>query len=470
MAVVHIFLTYFLAPLGLAGVLLRAIRPEKEDRWRWALIGAGLGPAAIAWLLWLALLSVPGLDWWVYVTLISTALIGLVVWTRHEIDAILRSIMGFWRMPRAGLHFRPILLLWIVLAVMVGLVVAQIMLLPLLAHDPLEYHLVAGEIYKVRSLAIYPIDVARPDSGLFANSTHPPAFHLLLVWAFIFEGTDHTIGLARLINLFFFVLLLAVLSLSLRRFGKNFAAFGVLLVLATPVYISQVTAHHIDAFRIFLFFSAFLLLGELIRRPNPGIMVTTGVVTGLSMFAHSIGALTPVFVLAIYFAIGPGLLIERTKVIFVVGGLASVVGGGHYMWNILQYGVPFHDSNPILELPVIEFDTYLRYSRTLATFDQRIFNGVLAPFDAWRFGFSFWIPLILFPIFTRAFLKDDEVRILLIVPALYFLLALVTSQLGIDTMIKNVRYPMTLLPFAAYLGALGMGRIYEMVERPRATG
>ncbi len=71
------------------------------------------------------------------------------------------------------------------------------------------------------------------------------------------------------------------------------------------------------------------------------------------MFAHSIGILILPCLGLCYF-----LIVRRSPVAFLAIGTAIVVGAlmvgsWQFVSNILQYGVPVHDSEPIWELPSI---------------------------------------------------------------------------------------------------------------------
>jgi hypothetical protein len=474
-------LGYLLAAWGIAALFVRARFPSTHGTVA-MLFALPLAPALQAWLLNRLLDFAPGLPPLFYIAAVSTLTILPLLIFRPQAAAIVSDIRA-WRSDfsldlRSAAVAHPWLTLAGILALaQVVLITAEIWTLPLLGSDPLEYAAVARSIYHEMSLAHYPIDVSLAN-GLYARSAHPPAYHLMIVWSFLLQGDEMRSLLMRFINLHYFLCTLLLVayaaaraSLPAVRTGAALAA--IVLVLAVPIYPQLVSLFHIDPMRICLYALAFMVTAELIdtyagRRDAPMTIkddaipaLITGAVTGFGMYAHSIGLILLPCVGLCYL-----LFVRRSPPAFIALGVlivcgALLIGGWQPVYNMQKFGVPLHESEPIWDLGSVAHDTDMRYRRELVTLQQRIFNGLLGWFTRPDIhGWIHWFVLIPSLLFVRRFWATTYARVMSVALLSFYAIGIALMSVGSDLMIKNFRYLLTILPFVAVLGAIGLAGTY----------
>lgn len=387
------------------------------------------------------------------VAVVLLTIIIIAAYGRQQMTSVTRAMadaVRALRPPRSVLG-------WIALALVVFALV-QAASLAVMENDALEYAAVAKYILREGTLASYPVVKADPQTGLFAPSSHPPAYHMLLVWGFATGGTESMAPLR--ITALYFILAITFLMVRILRLTPS-PALGVSLLFATPLFVSMSVSYHADAMRITAFTAACAMAVEFIRRPSWKEAVLAGYALGLALYAHSIGILA-IPLTGIAFLVLADIPLSRKLQLGTLCCLVAIgLGSLQYFENVVQFGTPLQDSTPIFDMAEVDYASDMRARRDLITgFDRTVF-GVLRVFsEPTSFGLTFW---------AGAFAAIGMVRhwrtispaegTFLVVVAGYFVLSTISAALGIDLMIKNSRYVMTLTPLVACLVAFGAGRL-----------
>jgi hypothetical protein len=142
----------------------------------------------------------------------------------------------------------------------------------------------------------------------------------------------------------------------------------------------------------------------------------------------------------------------RTTTIHALALLASIACvAPQYIYNTLRFGSPIQDSSPILDLPQIAFYEDLKIRRQISTLPDMLINGSLRPIlDYSLFGFIFTAGLTLslmhllknFRILSQTPLLSISATIIV----LFTLLQIGSGIFGIELLVKNVRYGLSIFP------------------------
>lgn len=444
-----VLMTFVVPSLAIYGLCARIARPSPEERGKLFLLTAPLGPFLVSWLVALLFSSPSHQRAGVVIPAVCVVLVLLLLLGFREWTAVLRTFFG--SLGRRPASFNAI-------GILAGLLVAvatyQIVALPMLENDALEYMAVARHILESGTLSVYPVLTADPRTGLFAGSSHPPAYHMMLVWGFMWTGAE-TFVAARLYALFCLAATIGVLAYVLRPRGGNSLALGILLLLATPLYMQMAVTFHIDALRLLAFLIGAVAIADLIRNPGPRRAIVTGIALGFTIYAHSIGLLALPFAGVAYLLLGPGTFWDKVRLGCVFGTVALAVGGLQYGKNLVQFGAPLQDSMPVWDLPQVDFGSDLRYRRDLMLWTDRLGFGVLRGFfEMPIFGLIFWflVPVV-FILARRWRTSTVEDRVFIVWIGAFFTLSALSASLGSDLIIKNPRYVLTIVPLVVCLAA-----------------
>jgi len=492
LSIIGLLGSYLVATLAIGLVFRRYEFPFKGVREN-LICAMPLGPVALAWVLWVLLRFLPGRDPGLYIlfTLLPFLIILACVW--RELFALFkgrgnssnsRPSLGVFKKIAEN---KPVGFIWLGGGIILVATITQIFGMPMMASDPLEYVSLSEVIYGDLSLENYPLDPSN-DQGFYARSAHPPAYHMMIVFSFLWQGAGDSSRLLRFIQLHYLIsyILLLVLVARCSSFGRDAkamsGALAMLLAMGTPFYIALVTAFHIDPMRITLFLTGFVFIarllvlerkvelrdGEVAGIASPGLfsasVFLSGIAIGLGMFAHSIGLLLLPFCHAAYFFSTKSSFLRRCAVCTVFGLVALSLGAGQYIQNIFDYGVPLHDTEPIWELESVDHKTDVRFRRNLVTLEQRIKNGLLVWFYApTLYGYIHLIFVASIVLFAKKIWSNIYSRVLIIGLASFYGLAVFSMSLGVDMIIKNIRYMLTIMPFLVVIAAVGGGLIYVKI-------
>jgi Dolichyl-phosphate-mannose-protein mannosyltransferase len=341
---------------------------------------------------------------------------------------------------------------WLAIACL-GLALAilvQALSLAIVENDALEYLMTGRLIIRDGGLMGYPFIVADQATGFYAPAIHPPTFHLLMAWGIgsTPDGALLTVRLACAMAVLATALIAAHLRGGVSREAPFFAA---ILVLATPILVAMATSFNADAPRIAAFVAAMAGVVVALERPGRTTIVAAGLLSALAMWAHSAGLMAPAFAVMAFLISGrrgPGL---RLASLFLA--TAVLFGGGWYFANAVRYGHVISDQWPAAQWPFLGYVPDMLARRGLETPAGLLMNGALQTFtDAALIGIAFWLAAV--ALIFRQFRWDRATDLVSLVAVGGFLgVGLAMAFLGSDTIIKNMRYAMTVAPMAAVLGA-----------------
>ncbi|GLQ21963.1 hypothetical protein ACFFUB_11485 [Algimonas porphyrae] len=495
---------YLLAALSFAAVFQRWKFPFATARANFV-CAAPLGPIALAWIQWVLLRFLPGMSAPAYIglSLLPLMIVMILHWrglTEIVAATVSRIPAGLFGFPKDSYDRRAwtVAFIWLGGSILLLITSIHALGMPMMASDPLEYASLAEVIYYDRSLANYPLDPSN-DQGFYARSAHPPALHMMIVFSYFWQGAAESSRVLRFINFYYMFAFVALMVLVAReaslvigrtqtgrdRDARDMAgALALLLTFGVPFYVSLIVAFHIDPMRIALFglgfvFAARLLVwersrgaerddskGDVLRDPGlfaPPVLLT-GIAVGLGMFAHSIGLLLLPFTQFAYFFTTRSSFWRRCAVCTVFGVIALLLGAGQYVQNTIDYGVPLHDTEPIWELPQVDHKTDVRFRRDLVTLGQRIQNGLLVWFYApTLYGFVHFLALFSLLAFAKSIWRNVMGRVMIMGAGVFYALAILTMSLGVDMIIKNIRYMLTIMPFLVVIAAVGGGKVYAKI-------
>ncbi len=470
--IIGLIFTYVISSLivflAVARFCNRREREEEDHALHLFYLTAGLGPIAVAWILTMLLWIVPGLPDVAYLLLIPACFVAVLPLARgqwHLLRILPTRVHRGMANALRSMRWQQKFVLGVVILLLM-LIVLLPLILPLVQNDPLEYATDARIIYREKSYAIYPFIVPDPETGHYAPSSHPPAYVSLITWSYMLQGGSERAGLLKCIAPAFAVHSILLLWYLLSSRGVVTALLGALLLVSTPLFFMQTAICHIDPLRIYTFFLAFVWLDEFLRRPERATSLICGAALGFALFGHSIGLLALPLFAGTFFLVAQGDLSQRIRPLLPIVGVALLVGGFHYVRNVFIFGSPIHDSAAVVELEQLHFQDYLLLKRGLMTLGDRTLYGALAGFTSVEyFGLGHWILLAGVP-FYRSFIRQDRLSLIMLsVVAFYFASTFASVLLGMDLMIKNIRYLLTIQPFVIYLAAMVLGRWYTGVEK-----
>lgn len=475
-----------------ATYLFAALALSRFGRWsgvfvslnglRWASICLVFAPIFVAWVYGWALRLAPGHSPLFYLALVTALMApaGLLELVRLLHDFLVRPR----RLPGRNLSQRlSVVFLLVATTIVFAVLMSSTLGIPVFSNDPLEYFAVARQIFEYRRLAgVYPAIDPHLTGGFYGPWTHPAGFVLTIAWGYVVQGTADYAGVAKMHNpfaLFSLMLLAFAWAGGLVRYRGVLAAA---LVFLTPLLLAETLESHVDVARIAMWTATLCLLPAFFTSLSLRNALTLGALAGLSMFIHSIGL--------IYWGLVAGLVVllsadrfARRAGFALVALLASLlVVAPDYIQNLRTFGRMIGDSTPLWEIPALGLDLWLNENRGIASFGDKLSNGVFAAFTktelfgpasiamvvaavAWLLavGCSARLrPTIILPKLTRPTLAN----VLLLATVGFFGIMLLSVLAGMNLIIKNIRYLMTMTVVAAILAPVladGASRYWRMV-------
>jgi hypothetical protein len=374
---------------------------------------------------------------WFYGLKIVFALYTLFLFILHfkrikRFDSIMKSLINSysWLSRSEKLISLFIVAIWIIVSFVY-----------VYENDALEYIGIAQILQQNNSLVGYPPIETSWLESLYAPSTHPPYFHIFL--ALFTSGSENIVGLRfLLIGLF---VGMAIVLLDRRQY-----TYGLLIICGVPLIIFGIQGLSVEIFRLPFFASGLVLF--LYSKPfTKALYQCYRYIFALAMMisTHSLGLLMGVLVLSTSFLVMRDF---RKLLLSLIAFLVSIVlVAPQYIANTIRFGTPVQDSSPILDLAQIAFFEDLKIRRQISTFSEVLVNGSFRPMiDFSLFGFAFAIGTLLSFIFVFRNLKSLNRTPLVSISALlvitFTLLQFFSSIAGIELLIKNVRYALSIFP------------------------
>jgi hypothetical protein len=312
--------------------------------------------------------------------------------------------------------------------------------IPYFENDSLEYLRGGIELLSAGNLSNYPF-INNSNSDLFLPSSHPPTFHLFLgLVNQLFGG----ILLAKIITVMFF---LAIIAPPLNLIANPYVY--VLSFLSVPLLVFSTFTYPMDVNRISVYWVAFSLL-FIQQKSHEFNLIRSVFILSVVSSTHSLGLLLQlIMILILYWKHHFKLLSFALFFIFF-----SLVMSPQYLRNFFQTGNFISDnwtSSPSLA-PMIMKD--LSERRELDGFPNILTNGLFSPVFHPRF-FGFVFPILLVQIIVFVFRNFQEKSLILtpnfLMVLMYFSIASSLTFLGDLNLVKNFRYPLTILPNIIFL-------------------
>ncbi len=462
--VIGLIFTYLVSSLVIFLAAARFTRVTRSEVSRLFFLTAGLGPIIISVLLTRFYQFLPHRSDAFYLAGVGVCFLPLLILGRRKLHLavdILADARAFLAERISRKHWPGMIILALAIILTVGATIQGVWN-PLTSQDPLGYATLSRLIHKYGNVAFYPSTEADPQTGFYYPSSHPLAYPALIAWHYMLQGTGEYAGLMKIIAPIYTIHGLLLLWHLLANRGRFAGPMAMLLFIGTPWIYNLPRSCHIDPLRVYVFLLAFVWLRELLRRPGRAWTVLAGIAVGASIFSHSAGLLTLPFFAFIYFIKAREAHAQRLVRIAAVCAIAMVLGGPRYLQHFIAAGSPVSDDTRVWSMPELGYKEYLRLDRGLATQSERLFNGVLKGFTKLRyFGLTHWVCAAAVVFGLKRILTDELSSVFLWVLILFYGLVAITFVIGMDLVIKNDRYFITVQPFIAYHGGLFLGHLND---------
>lgn len=295
------------------------------------LLGLGLAPFLVTWLLWVLLAVSPGMAHLPVILIVVGAFV-VMAWAAKE----------GWRALFAFVALMPRRLkdpsMWFYLFFLGAMGFGSFIMLtykPLVDHDILEYG-TQGRIF-LRDMAVryekHHFDAA---TGFYYVGLHGFSFPLLFTWEGLVRGLvgDHGDAWVRFLTPWYALLLVSFVWAVLRRFQVWVAVWASGAFALTIGYLYLNTIYHVDPMRLFLFTASFALLLQVVRRPSTAAIVCWGTLLGAHAMVHSLGMILAPFLLLAGWLFLSGPILRRTVQTSIAAALFVMAGGLHYLLDV----------------------------------------------------------------------------------------------------------------------------------------
>ncbi len=433
-----------------------------------------LGPVLLGWVLAVGMLIFPHSGNGFLLAWTAVPFLLAAYYARNEFSHIRMTLVEFGASYWAREPLTGVVVLCLLAFGIIGTLIALIT--PLHTNDALEYATVAGILFETKDILDYPIIDSGAFRGFYAPWTHPPGYVSLLVWGHIIQEIAGGGGATKIAGIYFTAATSLVIFCSARHAGKPLAFLAVVLYLSTPLVISQSLNASIDPVRVAALTSVLAIAAKLTSWDRAsGIFL--GVSVGLCLFTHSINLLVIPLLATVIAVRIPGWHLPAAlkqllhRLLIPIALSAVVVIGPFYFQNLAAIGSLAADSVPLWSVEELGYRDYFRYQRQILTNEERIVMGLFRGISRYgSFGTSYWILItallgtLFFKLLSGRFLSEiREVMHRLqdnslfyaaaVISVVFWILVLVTMLMGMDILIKNDRYLLTIHPFISIVSA-----------------
>jgi len=315
-----------------SALLLRWVDRSTLGRAATVLLGLGLAPFVVTWILYVLLAVLPGISSEVVIAVV----VGLFAYLAWVVGTGWRALGEFISLVPARLRDPS---LWFYLFFLGAMIFGSFIMLtykPLVDHDILEYG-TQGRIF-LRDMAVhYEKHHFDAVTGFYYVGLHGFSFPLLFTWEGMVRGLlgDGGDAWVRFLTPYYALLLVSFVWATLRRFDVWVAVWASGAFALTIGFLYLNTIYHVDPMRLFLFTASFALFLNVVRAPSLPVIGCWGFVLGAHAMVHSLGMILAPFMLAGAWLFMPGTFGKRTVSLVLATAVFMVAGGIHYVLDIL---------------------------------------------------------------------------------------------------------------------------------------
>ncbi len=340
---------------------------------------------------------------------------------------------------------------------------------PVVGHDASVYAYYGKYLYQEKNLDNYPMKKPDEKTGAYLRVSHPPGFPLLYTWFYLLQGNTTSDILARTVSPMYALYLIILLWIILKtRKNKYCAAFGVLLMALTPLFVKQSFGNTIDPVRIYLIFLSFILLAKFLKSESFILASLTIMIAGLSLYVHTGGLLALLTIIILYLLLSKKSVKRRIVIVIL---LATVLGSvqygikqtkfshtiGRFYLSLFSFKTfSYSDFSKIAQLGKRRFD---KIDKGQITRLKRIFYERCQVFSTpGFFGLSYYIFLIALFYWVK-YIHTERLDTVLLLGAILFAIPIIYKYW------LNNRYIFTVHPMVIYFGGLALGTIYTRLKQ-----
>ena len=433
------------------------------------ILGFGLGPITISLILYFLFLFFPNKANLFYIFIVSIIFLLMLFIGRKNVlkgREFLKWLKGIKNMEK------DVILIVAFVSVVMSYIFIQGICFPVVSHDGPVYGYYGKYLYQEKNLDNYPMRKPDKKTGAYLGVAHPPGFPLIYTWFYLLQGNTKSDILARTVSPMYALYLIILLWIILRtRKNKYCAAFGVLLLALTPLFIQQSYDNSIDPIRIYFIFLSFILLAKFIASDLFVIMLFTAIAAGFALYIHAAGILVLLVIAITYLLLSKKNIRRRIVSAALIGIIAITLGGVQYGINSIKSttGSIFGSSSSFAFFSAETFKLISYAKPTLIARGQfgkiglggiprSITHGRLQVFSRIElFGLSYYIFLFALFYWIRYICKK-RMDVVLLLGAILFAIPVIYKYW------VNGRYIFTIHPMIIYFGGLVLGTIYNRLK------
>ena len=233
-------------------------------------------------------------------------------------------------------HFLFLSIVIIPISIYLWVYVTKILPQPLIGHDISHYGVVGDIFYMAKSLApAWDMSVAQ--YGYAHGSSHAPGFSLLLTWERMVNSLFHVDSdfYFKSISTYYGLLIIGAQFHLVAIQNKWLAVISSIALISGLGFYIKLFSPHIDTFRIFFTVASFFYLAYAVKNPDTLSLILFGMFSGFTAYAHRIGIVTVAINVLIFFIMQNSNFKMRILRVSVVVLFVLVMGGNHYIFDLL---------------------------------------------------------------------------------------------------------------------------------------
>ncbi len=295
------------------------------------LLGLGLAPFLVSWILWVLLTVFPGMTH----TPVIFTVAGVFALMAFGAGNGWHALMVFAASVPRALRDRSLWFYPFFGGVMLFGSFIMLTYKPLVDHDILEYA-TQGGIFLQDMAVRYEKHHFDAATGFYYVGLHGFSFPLLFTWEGLVRGVvgDHGDAWVRCLTPWYATLLVSFVWALLRRFDRWVAVWATGAFTLTLGYLYLNTIYHVDPMRLFLFTVSVALLQQVVRMPATPLVMCWGGVLGAHAMVHSLGMILAPFMFLAAWLFMAGPIGRRSGQVLMAVVLFMIFGGIHYVIDV----------------------------------------------------------------------------------------------------------------------------------------